>query len=70
MSGPLGIGLELSDRALERLVVEAVGRGARSPPRRVDPAGAVLLHEGEEVRGISIVLDGRIELLRSTPGVR
>jgi two-component system, NtrC family, sensor kinase len=66
MSG-LGIDLELSDRALERLVVEGLDAALGHPPRRVDPAGAVLLHEGEEVRGISIVLDGRIELLRSTP---
>jgi two-component system, NtrC family, sensor kinase len=65
--GGLGFGLELDDRALERLVVQAVDAALDGPPRQVVPAGTVLLREGEEVRGISIVLDGRIELLRSTP---
>jgi len=59
---------DLSDDEAEDAMISEIERVLDHPPRRVYPAGSLLLEEGKPVDGVLIVLDGRLNLSLSVDG--
>ena len=58
---------DMSDRQLESSMIAKLERALGHPERHTVEAGTILLREGEYPDGISVVIDGRIEIVRPTP---
>ncbi len=58
----------MSDDDVERAMIEEIDRVLGRPERQLFPAGATLLHSGDPVGGIQIVLWGRVRLFRTVDG--
>ncbi|MGD2051513.1 MAG: ATP-binding protein [Acidimicrobiia bacterium] len=52
----------LSDDEVEQLMITEIDRALDTPQRHTVPAGTMILHEGERVDGIHIVVAGRVRL--------
>jgi len=59
---------DLSDAEVEHAMIEAMDRVLDHPPRVALPAGSIIVAEGEELGGITVVLEGRVRLYRDVVG--
>ncbi len=57
---------DVDDDKLESMMIAELDRALDGPPREEVPAGTILLWEGQVVDRIAVLLDGRVELTRST----
>lgn len=57
---------DVDDEQLESMMIAELDRALDAPPREEVPAGTILLWEGQVVDRIAVLLDGRVELTRST----
>ncbi len=58
---------EVDDTALEEAMIADLDRALGHPARRHVEAGTVLLQEGEKPSGIAVLIDGQVELTKTTP---
>ena len=58
----------LSDDEVHTALIEEIDRVLDTPARRLIPAGTVIVTEGAELDGISILLEGRVRLFREVNG--
>ncbi|MBU0719498.1 MAG: cyclic nucleotide-binding domain-containing protein [Planctomycetes bacterium] len=58
--------MDMTDEQVERAMGAAIDEALDNPPRRSYKAGTVLLREDEPVDSISILLDGHVQLSRTT----
>ena len=56
--------MDMSDEEVEKAMVAGIDEALNNPPRRTYPAGSVLVREGEQVREVSIVVSGYVQLSR------
>ena len=56
------------DDYVESAMIDEIDRTLDNPPRRVLPAGSILLRRGEPVDGIWILISGRVHLYREVHG--
>jgi CRP-like cAMP-binding protein len=59
---------ELPDEVVEQEMIEEIDRVLTSPPRDTYPSGTVILHQGDPVDGVLIVLEGKVRLFRDVEG--
>jgi two-component system NtrC family sensor kinase len=58
----------LSDDAVEDLMIEEIDRALATPPRTTVPAATIIMHAGEAVDGIRVIISGRVLLTREVDG--
>ena len=58
---------EVDDTALEEAMIADLEQALDSPERQRVEAGTTLLREGEKPSGIAVLLDGQVELTKTTP---
>lgn len=56
--------MDLSDDEAEQAMIEGFDRALEHPPRKQLPEGSILLREGQPVDGISILVEGQVQMSR------